>query len=49
MQLSQKQKIFFQFVSGSWKSGLRFQYFQQKIILIADVFSKLQTLKNAVK
>ena len=49
MQLSQKQKRFSEFVSGPLKSGLRLQYFQQKMILISDVFSKLQTHKNVVK
>ena len=30
MQLSQKQKTFFQFAFSFWKSTLRFKYFQQK-------------------
>ena len=50
MQLQQKQKFFFQFAFSFLKSRLSFEYFQKKkMILIADLFPKLGTLKNVVK
>ena len=49
MQLSQKQKLFSQFVAAFWQSLLVFEYFQKKLTLIADAFPKLRTPKNVVK
>ena len=49
MQLSQKQKIssslFFQFS----KFRFSFEQFQKKMSLIADVFSKIPSLKNVIR
>ena len=49
MQLSQKQKIslslFFQFS----KFRFSFEQFQKKMSLIADLFSKLPSLKNVIR
>ena len=49
MQLSVKTKDFFQFFSGIAKPILSFEHFQKKMTLIANVFPKLRTLKNAVR
>ena len=49
MQLSQKQKTFSEFVSAIWRTRLIFEHFQRKMTIIADAFTKLQTLKNMVK
>ena len=49
MQLSQKQKLFSQFVAPFSQSLLIFEYFQKKLTLIADAFPKLRTPKNVVK
>ena len=46
MQLSQKQKTFYQFFPGFLKSKLNFKYFGQKMTLIDFLFSKLQTAKT---
>ena len=43
MKLSQKQKVFSQFVSAFLKSRLTFKQFQKKMTVIADVFRKLKT------
>ena len=49
MHLSQKQKIFSQCFSTSFKSGLNFEHFQKKMTLIAYVFLKLTTTKNVLR
>ena len=49
MQLSQKQKIFSQFVSAFLKCWLNFEQFKTKMTLIADVFPKLRIPKSKVK
>ena len=49
MQLSQKQKIFSQFFSAFLKSRSNFEHIKKKMTLIANVFPKLQTPKNAVR
>ena len=38
MQLSQKRKIFAQFIFAFWKFRFNFENFQKKVTLIADVF-----------
>ena len=51
MQLSPKQKIFSDFFPSFLKSSLNFEHFpkkKKKKTLIAEVFPKLQTLKNMV-
>ena len=47
-QLSQKQKIFSQFVSAFLKSRLNFEHFQTKMLVKADAFPKLWNPKNVV-
>ena len=49
MQLSQKQKTFSQFFLHFWKVDKILNSFKLKMLLIADVFSKLRTPKNVVK
>ena len=49
MHLSQKQKIFSQFLSAFFKSALNFEHFQKKMTLIAYVFPKLPTTKNVLR
>ena len=46
MQLFQKKK---KFVSAFLKAWLNFEYFQEKMLLIADVFLISQNLKYVVK
>ena len=41
MQLSHKEKNFFQFLGAFLKSKLNFKYFQKKMKLIDFVFPKL--------
>ena len=45
MQLSQKQKLFSEFVSKFLKATLSFEHFQKKMILIAELFPNLQIRK----
>ena len=45
MDLSQKQKSFSKFFCALFKSTSNFGLFQKKVILIADIFPKLRTLK----
>ena len=49
MILSLKGKTFSQFISKFLKCRLNFEHFQKRMILIADVFWKLRTLKTAVR
>ena len=49
MELSGKQKTFFEFFSSFLKSSLNLEHFQKKMTLIANVFRKLWTLKNIVR
>ena len=49
MILSRKQKTFWQFFCAFLKSSLNFEHFQKKMTLIAEVFPKLQSLKNKVR
>ena len=49
MHLSQKQKIFSEFLSAFFKSALNFEHFQKKMTLIAYVFPKLTTTKNVLR
>ena len=49
MQLFQKKKILLQFVSTFLKGSLNFEYFPKKVLVIADIFLKLQNLKYVVK
>ena len=47
--LSQKQKIFSEFLSPILKSPLNFEYFHKKMTLIADVFPKLLSPKKVIR
>ena len=47
--LSQKQKTFFPFFSTFLKSTLKFENFQTKMTLIADVFPKLLSPKKVIR
>ena len=49
MHLSQKQKIFSQFLSAFFESALNFEHFQKKRTFIAYVFPKLPTTKNLLR
>ena len=49
MLLSQKQKIFSEFVSMFFESALNFEHFQTKMTLIAYVFAKLTTTKDVLR
>ena len=49
MLLSQKQNIFSLFFSAVFESALNFVDFQKKMTLIADVFLKLPTTKDALR
>ena len=49
IHLSQKQKIFSEFVSAFFKSALNSEHFQKKMTLIAYVFLKLPTTKNVLR
>ena len=49
IHLSQKQKIFSQFLSAFFKSALNSEHFQKKMTLIAYVFPKLPTTKNVLR
>ena len=49
MHLSQKQKIFSQFLAAIFESALNFEHFQKKMRLIAYVFAKLLTTKNVLR
>ena len=49
MQLSIKTKDFFKFFSAILKPTLSLEHFQKKMTLIANVFLKLKTPKNAVR
>ena len=48
-QLSQKPKTFSQFLSPFLKPTLNFGPFNKRMTPIADVFPKLQTLKNVAE
>ena len=48
MHLSEKQKIFSEFLSAFFESALNFKHFQKKMTLIAYVFPKLPTTKNVL-
>ena len=49
MELSQKQKNFSGFFSAFLKSRSNFELIKKKMTLIANVFLKLKTPKNAVR
>ena len=49
IQLSKKQKQFFQFFSGFFKSASNIEHFQKKMTLIAYVFSKIRTTGEGVR
>ena len=49
MQLPNKEKTFSQFFSSFLKSKLKFEHFQKKMTLIADIFPELQTPKDVVR
>ena len=46
MHLSQKQKIFSQFIHAFFETALKFEHFQKKMTLIAYVFPKIPTTKD---
>ena len=49
MDLSQKQNHFSQFFSAILESAWKFKHFQRKMTLIAYVFPKLRTPKDALR
>ena len=49
VQLSQKQKTFFEFFFAFLKSILHFKHLPKKVILIADVFPEILVPKNMVR
>ena len=49
MHLSQKQKIFSDFISAFFESAINFEHFQKKMTLIAYVFRKLPTTKRVLR
>ena len=49
MQLSCKQKIFSNFFVQFLKTTLYFEDFDQKMIVMATLFWKVQTVKNLVR
>ena len=49
IHLSQKQKIFSQFLSAFFEFALNFEHFQKKRTFIAYVFPKLPTTKNLLR
>ena len=49
MQLSQKQKTFSELVSTFLKSIIKFEHYQKKINVIADLFPKLRAPKTVLK
>ena len=46
IQLSEKQKAFFQFFLGFLKSILNFKHLSKKMTLVADVFPEIPAPKN---
>ena len=49
MHLSQKQKIFSDFISAFFEFAINFEHFQKKMTLIAYVFPKLPTTKHVLR
>ena len=49
MQLSRKQKNFYEFLAAFLKSSLNFEHFQKKMTPMADVSQKLLTPQNVVR
>ena len=49
MNLSQKQNIFSEFFSGFFESALNLEHYQKNVTLIAYVFPKLPTTKDALR
>ena len=49
MRLSQKQNLFSPFFSAFFESTLNFEDFQKKMTLIAYVFSKVPSPKDALR
>ena len=49
MQLSKKQKTFSLFYSTFLKSKIKFEQFEKKDDVQADVFRKLQTVKDVAR
>ena len=49
MQLSQIQKIFYEFFCSILKSSLNFEQFKKRMTLRAAIFIKLRTSKNLVR
>ena len=49
MHLSEKQRILSQFIFAFFESTLNFRNFQENMTLIAYVFPKLPTTKDAVR
>ena len=48
MHISQKERIFSQFIWAFFESALNSEHFQKKMTLIAYVFPKLPTTKNVL-
>ena len=49
MNLSRKQKSFFEFSCAFFESALSLEHFKKKMTLIAYVFPKLPTTKNVLR
>ena len=49
MHLSQKQKIFSDFISAFLEFAINFEHFQKKMTLIAYVFPKIPTTKHVLR
>ena len=49
MHVSQKKKIFPEFVSAFFESALNFEHFQKNGTFIAYIISKLPTTKNLLR
>ena len=49
MHLSQKEKIFSEFFSAFFKSGLNSEHFQKKRTFIAYIIPKLPTTQNLLR
>ena len=48
MHISQKERIFSQFIWAFFESALNSEHFQKKMTLIAYLFPKLPTTKNVL-
>ena len=49
MQVSEKQKLFLNFLLHFWNLHQTWNVLEEKMIVLADVFPKLQTVKNFLR